>query len=99
MAAQLSIRTGVPITVVHYKGVAPGQADVMAGHVDFTISSVSIGLPQVQAGKLKVLAVTAAERLKQLPNDATVKELGITGFVEAKVGLQRSCRPRRPMRW
>ncbi|MGB3071196.1 MAG: tripartite tricarboxylate transporter substrate-binding protein [Ottowia sp.] len=82
MAVQLGIKTGVPITVVHYKGVAPGQADVMGGHVDLTISSISIGLPQVQAGKLKALAVTSADRLPRLPQVLTIKEQGITGFVE-----------------
>lgn len=45
------------------------------------MSSVAIGLRQVKAGKLKVLAVTSRERLPHLPNDPTVKESGIDGFV------------------
>jgi tripartite-type tricarboxylate transporter receptor subunit TctC len=81
MAERLRLQSGVPITVVHYKGLAPGQSDVIAGHVDFTISSVALGLPQVKAGKAKVLAVTSEERLPQLPGTPTVKESGLDGFV------------------
>ena len=81
MIERLKHQAGVPITVAHYKGLAPGQADVLAGHVDFTISSVAIGLPQVLAGKAKALAVSSAERLPRLPNVPTVKESGYEGFV------------------
>ena len=81
MAERLGIQTGIPVTVAHYKGMAPAQTDVLGGHVDFTISSVAIGMPQVKAGKLKVLAVTSPERLPELPNDPTVKESGVDGFV------------------
>lgn len=82
MAERLAIQTGVPITVVHYKGLAPGQADVLGGHVDFTISSVALGLPQVKAGKLKAIAVTPDQRLPQLPDVPTVRESGVEGFVK-----------------
>lgn len=81
MAERLRLQSGVPITMVHYKGLAPGQADVIAGHVDFTISSVALGLPHVKAGKAKVLAVTSEARLPQLPAVPTVKESGVAGFV------------------
>jgi tripartite-type tricarboxylate transporter receptor subunit TctC len=78
---RLKLSTGLPITIAHYKGTAPGQNDVLAGHVDMTLSSVALALPQVRAGKLKVLAVTSAERLPFLPNEPTVSESGVKNFV------------------
>lgn len=78
---RMKLTTPVPITVVHYKGGAPAQQDVIAGHVDMMLSTVALALPQVKAGKVKVLAVTSARRLPALPDAPTLIESGVSGFV------------------
>jgi len=71
---------GVDIQMVHYKGAAPAQADVMGGHVNMQIATFAQALPQVAAGKLKVLAQTGLTRSAQAPNIPTIAEAGIPGF-------------------
>lgn len=78
---RLKKEAGVDITMIHYKSSAPAQNDVMGGHVDMTLSTPALALPQVKAGKLKVLAVTSAQRLPALPDEPTIRESGVSGFV------------------
>ena len=78
---RLKEKTGVDIRMVHYKSAAPGQIDVIAGHVDFMLSTIGFCEPQVKAGKLKVLAVTNEGRLSQFPNAPTVAESGYKGLI------------------
>lgn len=81
MMERLRQETGVDIRMVHYKNPSLGQTDVMAGHVDFTISTVAFCESLVKAGKLKALAVTSKDRLPQFPDAPTVTESGYRGFV------------------
>ena len=67
-AVRLQAAAGLPLTIVHYRGGAPAQTDVMAGHVDMMSATVALAMPQVQAGRLKVLAVSTGERLAALPS-------------------------------
>ena len=53
---------------VPYKGSAPAVADLIAGHVQLIFAPVSEAIQQIQAGKLRPLAVTTATRLDVLPN-------------------------------
>jgi len=71
----------VDFNMIHYKSSAPAQNDVIAGHVDLTLSTPSLAMAQVKAGKLKALAVTSAQRLPDLPDVPTVTESGVRGFV------------------
>ena len=48
--------------------------DLMSGRIDFMFLDVVAALPQVQAGKIRAVAVAAAHRLPALPNVATVAE-------------------------
>ncbi len=81
MMERLKQQTGVDIRMVHYKNPSLGQTDVMAGHVDFIISTVAFCEALVKAGKLKALSVTSKERLAQFPDVPTVAEGGYSGFV------------------
>ena len=65
---------------VPYKGSAPASVDVMAGQVDFSFDNITTSAPQVQAGKLKALAIAAPSRSKTLPDVPTLAELGYKGF-------------------
>ena len=68
---------GIEMLHVPYKGSAPALNDLIAGRVDVMFDyPVSVG-PHVDAGKLKVLATTAPERLRNVPNAPTMAELGL----------------------
>lgn len=78
---------GVTINTIHYKGSAPSQNDVMGGHVDFMLSTPSLGAPAVKAGKLALLAVTSDARLADFPNTPTAREAGVESLASANVWL------------
>lgn len=81
MLERLKKQTGLDINMVHYKSSTQAQTDVIGGHVDFTLSTVAFAAPQVQAGKLKALAVTSNERMPAFPDVPTIAESGFDGFV------------------
>ena len=61
---------------VPYRGLNPGFIDLVAGNIDFMITSVIGVLQYVQAGQIRALAVFEAERSAQLPDVPTTVELG-----------------------
>lgn len=67
---------GTNILHVPYKGSAPAVADVMAGQVLFTFPALITVRGNIQAGKIRMLAVTSSSRLPSLPDVPTFKELG-----------------------
>lgn len=81
MLERLKKQTGLDINMVHYKSSTQAQTDVIGSHVDFTLSTVAFASPQIQAGKLKALAVTSEQRLPAFPDVPTVSEAGYDGFV------------------
>ncbi len=66
--------TGVNLVHVPYKGGAPAVADLLAGHVQVVFAPISESIQQIQAGKLRALAVTPAVRLAVLPDVPTIAE-------------------------
>lgn len=81
MLERLKQQTGADIIMAHYSNPSQGQLDVMAGRVDFTLSTIAFCEPHVASGKMKVLAVTSDERLPVFPDAITVKEAGYEGFI------------------
>ena len=71
---------GVPLTHVPYKGTPPAMIDVSAGQVTFMFDQMTAALPLLQAGKLKLLAVTTGKRIALSPNTPTMIESGVAGF-------------------
>ena len=59
---------------IPYKGSAPAFNDLLAGHVQYCIESVPIGLQHVRSGKLLALATTGDKRLPFLPDVPALKE-------------------------
>ncbi|MEJ8852035.1 tripartite tricarboxylate transporter substrate binding protein [Variovorax rhizosphaerae] len=70
-------RTGTFITHIPYRGAAPAMADVMGGQVPCMFLDLASGLPIMQSGKVRVLAIGSAQRSKLLPNVPTLAEVGV----------------------
>jgi tripartite-type tricarboxylate transporter receptor subunit TctC len=70
----------VNITHVPYRGAAPGYTDLIAGRVDMSFAVMASGLPLVQAGQLRALAVTTPKRQDAVPEVPTVAESGVPGY-------------------
>ena len=62
---------------IPYRGTGPALNDLLAGTVDFTITTPPPLLAQIRAGKLKALMVTGRARLAALPNVPTATEAGV----------------------
>ena len=73
-------RTGSALTHVAYKGGPPAVAAVAAGESEIGFVTVTAGLGQVNAGRLRALGVSSPQRLPSMPNVATVAESGYPGF-------------------
>ncbi len=65
---------------IPYKGSAPAMQDLMSGQVDSIFIDLPPSLAMIRAGKIKVLAVAAPERLIILPDVPTMAEAGVPGF-------------------
>jgi len=76
----LRLLTGIPLTHVPYKGLAPAIVDLSGGRLDFIVSTVSTALPLVKAGKLRVLAVTTRQRSGFFPEAPSMQEAGLKGY-------------------
>lgn len=71
---------GINLTHVPYKGVAPALSDTLGGQVDMFFTNFPEIVGQVQAGKLKALAVADTKRVPQLPGVPTFAEQGFKNF-------------------
>jgi tripartite-type tricarboxylate transporter receptor subunit TctC len=72
--------TGAQMTHVPYKGTPAVLADMLNGSVQVTFDNVTSWAPQVNAGRVRALAVTSTKRSPLLPNVPTLGELGLQGF-------------------
>jgi tripartite-type tricarboxylate transporter receptor subunit TctC len=70
-------RAGENIVHVPYRGGAPSVTDLAAGNLDVMVSNLPECLAQIRGGRLRALAITAAERHALVPDVPTVRELGV----------------------
>jgi tripartite-type tricarboxylate transporter receptor subunit TctC len=77
---KFKLATRIDVTMVSYKGTAEAIVDVVGGRVDTYFAPISAGLPFIQSGKARALAVTTAKRSSQLPDVPTIAEAGVAGF-------------------
>ncbi len=80
-------RTGARFTHIPYKGANEAVQAVMAGDVTMTLADSGPAITGLQTGRVKALAVTSAERLKDLPHVPTLSELGIDLKASLWIGL------------
>ncbi|HWI12725.1 MAG TPA: tripartite tricarboxylate transporter substrate binding protein [Burkholderiales bacterium] len=71
----------VDMVHVPYKGVAPALTDLMGGHTQLVMTSLPSAMTQVQAGRLKALAVGSEQRSSFMPELPTIAESGVPGYV------------------
>ncbi len=82
MATELFKRmAGINIVHVPYKGVAPALTDLMGGHTQMVMTSLPSAMGQVQAGRLKALAVGSEKRSSFMPEMPTIAESGVPGYM------------------
>jgi tripartite-type tricarboxylate transporter receptor subunit TctC len=81
-------RAGIEILHVPCQGSSRAMSDLVAGNVQVGLDTLSVTMPLVQAGKLRLLAVGTSRRPASMPDVPTIAELGFPGFEAlAWVGL------------
>ncbi|WP_332607640.1 Bug family tripartite tricarboxylate transporter substrate binding protein [Achromobacter sp. ESBL13] len=78
--ATLADRAKIDILHVPYKGTPQGLTDVVGGQVDFMFTDLASGLPFVQSGQLRALAVSTADRSAIVPDLPSMAEAGVKDF-------------------
>lgn len=79
-AEYFSGETGAKIVHIPFKSSGPALSELMAGRLDAMFDNLSSGLPLVQSGKLRALAITSATRSPLSPDTPTVQEQGVKNF-------------------
>lgn len=73
-------RAKVDLHHVPYKGSAQAMADLLGGQVQAMFEGPTSTLPQIRAGKLRVLGSSVPQRAKAMPDVPTIAESGVPGF-------------------
>lgn len=84
---QFKLAAKVNITHIPYKGASEVVNALLGGEVDMLTSTLPTVIGQVQAGKLKALAVSGDKRAVSMPDVPTMSEAGISGANNAFMGL------------
>jgi tripartite-type tricarboxylate transporter receptor subunit TctC len=78
----------VDLTTVPYKGAAPAITDLIGGQIEVMFTTVASAASLIEAGQLRALAVTSAERSPAFPELPTVAQAGVPGYAaESWYGL------------
>jgi len=81
MAMELfNLQAGIETLHIAYRGSAPAMANLLAGVVSAGMIDSPVVLPQLRAGKVRVLAVSTSTRAMVAPDVPTIAELGYPGF-------------------
>jgi tripartite-type tricarboxylate transporter receptor subunit TctC len=81
LAAELfQAQSGTQLLHVPYKGSGAAMADLLAGHVNMSVTTVLESSAQVKSGKVRAIALTGASRSNALPDVPTLAESGLAGF-------------------
>jgi tripartite-type tricarboxylate transporter receptor subunit TctC len=107
VAAAFMKAAGVKLQEVPYKGSPPAFTDLLAGRIDLFFDSIAAGLPYMQSGQAKGIAVLSSRRSPLAPDVPTMSEAGVPGldidswlgiFAPAKTPPEAIARLRRDIR-
>lgn len=76
----LSYMAKIKMNHIPYKGGNQGLLDVVAGHVDMTMTTALTVLPHSRSGRVRALGVSMAKRLEVAPEVPTLAESGVPGY-------------------
>ncbi|MDF3885002.1 tripartite tricarboxylate transporter substrate binding protein [Cupriavidus basilensis] len=79
-AALFNSMARIEMLHIPYKGSGAAMSDMLGGQVDYMFDSITSAKPQIDAGKLRAIAVTTAKRSSALLDVPTVAEAGLTGY-------------------
>ena len=81
LAAEL-FKSMAAVDMVHvpYKGGSPAMIDLLAGRIDLYFGNTAVALPHARSGRVRMLAVTSAQRQPALPDLPTFAETGVPGY-------------------
>lgn len=80
VTALFELASGTRLNHVPYKGSGPALIDLIGGQVQVMFDNMSSGMPHVQGGKLRALAVTGPKRDPRFPDVPTIAEAGVPGY-------------------
>src|SRR3954470_3251196 len=87
-AAAFMRAADIKLLEVPYKGSPPAFTDLLAGRVDLFFDSIAAGLPYVQSGQARGIAVLSAKRSPLAPDVPTMSEAGVPGLdVDSWLGI------------
>src|SRR6185503_3440287 len=78
-AEMFTSMTGVQLTHVPYKGTGGAMPDLVSGRAHLYINPMLAMISQIQAGRIRLIAVTSPKRVASMPDIPTVSESGIPG--------------------
>jgi len=88
VAAAFMKAAGVKLLEVPYKGSPPAFTDLLAGRIDLFFDSIAAGLPYVQSGQARGIAVLSSKRSPLAPQVPTMSEAGVPGLdVDSWLGI------------
>jgi tripartite-type tricarboxylate transporter receptor subunit TctC len=88
VAAAFMKAAGVKLLEVPYKGSPPAFTDLLAGRIDLFFDSIAAGLPYVQSGQARGIAVLSSKRSLLAPDVPTMSEAGVPGLdVDSWLGI------------
>jgi tripartite-type tricarboxylate transporter receptor subunit TctC len=94
----LKRQTGANLEHVAYKAESAAHIDMFGGVLDFAWANPATARTQIQAGKMKALAIAANQRVSILPNVPTFKEQGFQGFdLESWIGFYAPAKTPEPI--
>lgn len=81
MGESINVKTGSNLVHIAYKGGGPAMIDLQGGNIPIVITAVAGALPHIQAGRIKGIGVSSAQRASSLPNLPTFIEQGQKDFI------------------
>lgn len=78
---RLKREAGVALVHIPYQGSVRSMTDLMAGNVAIAFDTLTVTMPQIEAKKMKPIAVATQKRVPSMPNVPTVSEAGIADFI------------------